>query len=112
MFLDAVHQGENQGSGEFAPVMQKRALENQKRAPENHHRLQCKSLFNVADLVNGMWNVAPENKTLIFGLQYILQVRADAGWGSLAQGPVWPRHPAVQHGDGCSRLPARGPEGK
>ena len=32
----------------------KRALENQKRAPENCHRLQCKSLFNDADLVNGM----------------------------------------------------------
>ena len=25
-----------------------------KRALENCHRLQCKSLFNVADLVNGM----------------------------------------------------------
>ena len=32
------------------------------------HRLQCKSLFNVADLVNGVWKVAPENKNLIFGL--------------------------------------------
>ena len=32
--------------------IKKRALE--KRAPENCHRLQCKSLFNVADLVNGM----------------------------------------------------------
>ena len=40
--------------GDFAPEMQKRAFENQKRAPENHHRLQCKSLFNVAELVNGM----------------------------------------------------------
>ena len=30
-----------------------------KRAPDNHHWLQCKSLFNVADLVNGMWKVAP-----------------------------------------------------
>ena len=50
------------------PAMQKRALENQKRAPENCHRLQCKSLFNVADLVNGMWKVAPQTKNLIFGL--------------------------------------------
>ena len=40
--------------GDFAPEMQKRALENQKRASENRHRLQCNSLFNVADLVNGM----------------------------------------------------------
>ena len=36
-----------------------RALENKKRTPENRHRLQCKSLPNVADLVNGMWKVAP-----------------------------------------------------
>ena len=36
------------------PEMKKRALENQKRAPENRHRLQCKSLFNIADLDNGM----------------------------------------------------------
>ena len=40
--------------GDFAPKMQKRALKNTKRAPENCHRLQCKSLLNVADLVNGM----------------------------------------------------------
>ena len=38
------------------------------RAPENCHRLQCKSLLNVADLVNGMWKVAPENRKIIFGL--------------------------------------------
>ena len=38
----------------FGGEMHKRALENQKRAPENCHKLQCKSLFNVADLVNGM----------------------------------------------------------
>ena len=39
------------------PKCKKRALENQKRAPENcHYRLQCKSLFNV--IVNGMWKVA------------------------------------------------------
>ena len=46
--------------GDFALEMQKRALGNQTRAPENCHRLQCKSLLNVADLVNGMWKVAPE----------------------------------------------------
>ena len=50
--------------GDFAPKMQKRALENEKRAPEIW--LQWKSLFNVADLVNGMWKAAPENKNLIF----------------------------------------------
>ena len=32
------------------PKCKKRALVNQNRAPENCHRLQCKSLFNVADL--------------------------------------------------------------
>ena len=47
-------------SGDFALEMQKRALENKKRAPENRHRRRCKTLFNVADLVNGMWKVAPE----------------------------------------------------
>ena len=47
--------------GDFTPEMQK-------RAPENCHRLQGKSLFIVADLVNGMWKVAPENKNFIFGL--------------------------------------------
>ena len=49
-------QGKNytEAPGDFAPEMLKRALENHKRAPENCHRLQCKSLFNVADLVNGM----------------------------------------------------------
>ena len=41
--------------GDFVPEMQKRALENKKVAPENCHRLQCKNLFNVADLVN--WDV-------------------------------------------------------
>ena len=51
----------------------KRALEKKKkRAPENCHRLQCKSLFNVADLVSGMWKVAPENTKIIFGLAWIL----------------------------------------
>ena len=52
--------------------MQKRVLKKKKKkkAPENCHRLQCKSLFNVADLVNGMWKVAPENKKKIFGLTH------------------------------------------
>ena len=55
--------------GDFAPEMQKRALENQERAPENHHRLQGKSLFNVADFNSqGMGKVAPENKNLILSL--------------------------------------------
>ena len=47
-----VFQGKNYtgAPGDFAPE----SLENHKRAPENHHRLQCKSLFNVAELVNGM----------------------------------------------------------
>ena len=59
--------------GNFAPEMHKRALKKKakKKAPENCHRLQCKSLFNVADLVNGMWKVAPENKNLIFGLMAV-----------------------------------------
>ena len=35
----------------------------QKKNPDwNCHRLQCKSLFNVANLVNGMWKVAPEKR--------------------------------------------------
>ena len=42
------------GSGDFAPGNAKEPSENQKRAPENCHRLQFNSLFNVADLVNGM----------------------------------------------------------
>ena len=64
--------GKNQGKnytgapGDFAPKMQK-------RAPGNCHRLQCKSLFSVADLVNGIWKVAPENKYLIFGLGQTVQ---------------------------------------
>ena len=49
------------GSGRLCPQNAK------KRAPETRHRLQCKSLFNIADLVNGMWKVAPENENLIFG---------------------------------------------
>ena len=51
-----VQQGKNYmgAPGDFAPEMQKRALENQTRAPENCHRLQCKGLFIVADLDNGM----------------------------------------------------------
>ena len=54
------------GSGWFRPRNAKRALENQKRPPENCHRLQCKSLFNVANLVNGMWKVAPKIKIQFF----------------------------------------------
>ena len=48
------------GSRRFPPEMQK-------RAPKNCHSPQRKSLFNVADLANGMWKVAPENENLIFG---------------------------------------------
>ena len=58
--------------GDFAPEMQKkRALENKKRDPENCHRLQCKSLFNVADLVNGGCHVksSPRKKKKNFGLR-------------------------------------------
>ena len=36
------------------PKCKKEPSKKKKRAPENGHRLQCKSLFNVADLVNGM----------------------------------------------------------
>ena len=47
--------------GNFATDMQKKEPSKiKKRASENRHRLQCKSLFNVADLVNGMWKVAPK----------------------------------------------------
>ena len=53
--------------GDFAPEMQKRALGKKKIAPESCHRLQCKSLFNVADLVKS----SPENKYLIFGLMHM-----------------------------------------
>ena len=66
-----IYQGKNYtgAPGDFAPEMRKRALKNiLNRDPENCHRLQCKSLFNVGDLVSGMWKVAPENKYLIFGL--------------------------------------------
>ena len=66
------------GSRWFRPQNAKRALENKKRAPENCNRLQCKSLFNVADLVNGMWKVAPENKKLIFGLLQRTQWEKDS----------------------------------
>ena len=46
----SIVQGKNYtwAPGDIAPEIQfKRALENQKRAPENCHRLQCKSLYNV-----------------------------------------------------------------
>ena len=46
--------------GNFAPKMLKRALKNKKEPLKIVHRLQCKSLFKVADLVNGMWKVAPK----------------------------------------------------
>ena len=53
--------------------MQKGALENQNRAPENSRRLQSKNFFTVADLGSGMWKVAPENKMKIvieWGMKY------------------------------------------
>ena len=50
----------HRGSGQFRPRNAKKSPRKKKRAPENCHRLQCKSLFNVADLVNGMWKVASE----------------------------------------------------
>ena len=56
------------GSGRFRPPNANKSPRKSKRAPANCHRLQCKSLFNVADLVNGMWKVAPKNKNLFFGL--------------------------------------------
>ena len=43
--------------GDFAPENAKNSPQKKKRAP----RKQCKSLFNVADLVNGMWKVALRN---------------------------------------------------
>ena len=45
--------------------MQKRAPKNQNGAPEDCH---IKSRFNVADLVNGMWKVAPEKRKKFIGL--------------------------------------------
>ena len=51
------------GSRRFRPWnAQKEPSEEEKIAPENCHRLQCKGLFNIADLVNGMWKVAPPPK--------------------------------------------------
>ena len=56
-------QGKNyMGSGRFYPRNAKKEPSKIKRAPENCHRLQCKSLLNVADLVIGMCKVAPEKK--------------------------------------------------
>ena len=63
------HQGKNYtGLRAISPPKCKKesSKKTHKKAPENCHRLQCKSLFNVADLVNGMWKVAPENKNLHF----------------------------------------------
>ena len=54
--------------GDFTPEMHKRALENQNRAPENSHRLQCKGLSNIGDLGSGMLKVVPEHKNLMFSL--------------------------------------------
>ena len=36
------------------PKCKKEPSKIKNKSPENCHRLQCKSLFNVADLVNGM----------------------------------------------------------
>ena len=57
--------------GEFAPVMQKRALKYKKEPLKITIDCNVKA-FNVADLVNGMWKVAPKNKYLIFGLILII----------------------------------------
>ena len=54
--------------GDFAPEMQKRALKNKKEPLKIAIDCNVKSLFNVADLVNWMWKVAPQNKKIIFGL--------------------------------------------
>ena len=74
----ALHQGKNTWglwalSAQKCPPKKKKKKKKQpsnikKRAPENCHSLQCKSLLNVADLVNGMWKTALKNKNLIFGL--------------------------------------------
>ena len=64
------------------PKCKKEPSKIKKRAPKNCHRLQCKSLFNVADLVNGMWKVAPENKILIFGLMQPHMESSGGGVGS------------------------------
>ena len=59
--------------GDFTPEMLQKEPSKIKKEPlKNRHRLQCKSLFNVADLVNGMWKVAPKIKikNLIFGLDW------------------------------------------
>ena len=49
--------------GNFVPKMQKRAL----KIAIDYNVKAC-SMF-IADLVNGMWKVAPENKTFIFCLK-------------------------------------------
>ena len=40
----------NGAPGDFVPEMQKRALKIKKRAPENRHRLQCKSLLTMLQI--------------------------------------------------------------
>ena len=56
--------GENRGSGQFHPrnAKKKIALENQKEPLKIPINCNGKSLFNVADLVSGMWKVAPPPK--------------------------------------------------
>ena len=44
--------------GDFAPEMQKRALENQKEPLKIHHRLPCKSL-NIQCCRFSQWDVSP-----------------------------------------------------
>ena len=52
------------------PKCKKEPSKNKTRAPENCHRLQCKNLFNVADLVNGSVKSSPQfKKTFSFWLE-------------------------------------------
>ena len=67
------------GSGRFRPRNAKKSPWEEKKSPESCHRLQCTSLFNVADLVNGMWKVAPQNKIKIFGLPWLCERQGSAG---------------------------------
>ena len=61
-----------ESGGKITPGSRRFPPEMQKRAPKNCHSLQRKSLFNVADLANGMWKVAPENEKFNFwsGMNY------------------------------------------
>ena len=63
------YQGKNYTGalGDFASQMQKGAFENQKRVPENCHRLQCKKPVQCCRF--SQWDVKsspPENKNLNF----------------------------------------------